>query len=334
MLDIRIDGDNVPAAAAGAMGRSIATRKDDQGSNLPMIYVTRYCALEAASPAAAVRDALAALGAYAALHPEAKYGLPVVAYRNRRGTTVTLDIGLPLDRKPEASASGEFHLGEAPAALPPARRPRLLRPNAADRCRAFDCVRMAAALGPSRPRNAVQDHPLSLVPKRRHRRRPDAPYRLRRTSSRRTTGPGRPLRRALPRCRKRHDVRPETDVRLPKSLSHQQCADPHRFRALGPDRGCAGHAPHLVDRYRADIAPRAEHARPSLDRGRHHRPDHEAVLPRRMSRLAATAARGALRGRNRNPCLPDDEHLRGTPPNGDDLAALERRLQTDFRSGA
>jgi len=118
MLDTTIDDGKRPTAAAGAMARSIASQKHDAGSNLPMVYVTRYCALEAASLAAAVRDALAALDAYAARHPEAKYGPPVATYRNKRGTTVTLDVGLPLDRQPMAPMTGEFHLGEAPAALP------------------------------------------------------------------------------------------------------------------------------------------------------------------------------------------------------------------------
>lgn len=84
---------------------------------LPMIYVTRYCALEPASLAAAVHDALAVLSTYAAHHPETPCGSPVVAYRNRRGTTVTIDVGLALGHQPLSPLLGEFHLGTTPPAV-------------------------------------------------------------------------------------------------------------------------------------------------------------------------------------------------------------------------
>jgi hypothetical protein len=113
MHDVSLDKP-IATAAARPTARRIPSPGPDR--DLPMLYVTRYCALEPASLAAAVHDALAVLATYAARHPGARYGSPVVAYRNRQGTTVTIDVGLPLDNLPSGPLAGELRLGAAPPA--------------------------------------------------------------------------------------------------------------------------------------------------------------------------------------------------------------------------
>ena len=105
------------ASPAAEPARFIPSLEEAANQDLPMLYVTRYCALEPASLAAAVHDALAVLATYAARHPETACSSPVVAYRNKRGMTVTIDVGLPLDHQPLSPVAGEFRLGTTPAAV-------------------------------------------------------------------------------------------------------------------------------------------------------------------------------------------------------------------------
>src|SRR6185437_11237546 len=109
--------DDSKASGAAEPTRFIPSLEEAANQDLPMLYVTRYCALAPASLAAAVHDALAVLATYAARHPETACSSPVVAYRNKRGMTVTIDVGLPLDHQPLSPVAGEFRLGTTPAAV-------------------------------------------------------------------------------------------------------------------------------------------------------------------------------------------------------------------------
>jgi hypothetical protein len=104
------------ASGAAEPVRFIASLEDAANQGLPMLYVTRYCTVEPASLAAAVHDALAVL-TYAARHQETDGNSPVVVCRNKQGPTVTIDVGVPLDRQPLGPLPVEFHLGTTPAAV-------------------------------------------------------------------------------------------------------------------------------------------------------------------------------------------------------------------------
>jgi hypothetical protein len=79
----------------------------------PIVYVTHYCGIEPSPLGAAVRDGLARLAAFAAQNEEVTYDTPLVKLRNRRVRTVTIDIGLPLDRLPSLPVAGGLRLGRS-----------------------------------------------------------------------------------------------------------------------------------------------------------------------------------------------------------------------------
>ena len=108
MVDITV-GDRGDPTVTGAAARTPAN------PTRPMIFVTRYCTLEASSLAAAVRESLDILGHFASHHPEIKPKPPIVIYRNQRNSTVTLDTGLPIDREPDATITGELGVGRVPS---------------------------------------------------------------------------------------------------------------------------------------------------------------------------------------------------------------------------
>jgi hypothetical protein len=93
------------------------------GSRRLMVYVTRYCALEPASLLGAVRDAIAVLDRYTQRNYGIAHGGPMLVFRNARGSTVTLDVGLALDDAPVEPLGGELRLREAPPTRPLPRNP-------------------------------------------------------------------------------------------------------------------------------------------------------------------------------------------------------------------
>lgn len=91
----------------------------DAGGPLPgapprkLLHLVRYCGLDEASIAAALRQAL---GHFAPLVGHAGGSVPlVIVYRNLMPGAVTLDIGVPLDAAGAVAPEGEVHIRELPA---------------------------------------------------------------------------------------------------------------------------------------------------------------------------------------------------------------------------
>lgn len=80
----------------------------------PMLFVTRFCGIDASSVTAAVNDAVQTLDQFFA-----QRGLPlprevILLYRNRLSETVVLDIGYVLSGDMEVELAGEFNIGRTP----------------------------------------------------------------------------------------------------------------------------------------------------------------------------------------------------------------------------
>ena len=94
-----------PRKAVPARG-SVASR--------PMLYVTRYCSLEAASITAAIRQGVNALDALLGELEKPAPAEAVVIYRNRLRETVTIEVGYPLVAAVAKRATGDARSGRTP----------------------------------------------------------------------------------------------------------------------------------------------------------------------------------------------------------------------------
>ena len=94
-----------PRKAVPARG-SVASR--------PMLYVTRYCSLEAASITAAIRQGVNALDALLGELEKPAPAEAVVIYRNRLRETVTIEVGYPLAAAVAKRATGDARSGRTP----------------------------------------------------------------------------------------------------------------------------------------------------------------------------------------------------------------------------
>jgi hypothetical protein len=99
---------------AGRLPRRNAPRAGGAAVMVSTVYVTRFCAVEAASLAAAVRDGLRTLDGFTSQYPELACGPATIVFRNRRHDTITLDIGLACDGAVAPPANGEIRLGRFP----------------------------------------------------------------------------------------------------------------------------------------------------------------------------------------------------------------------------
>ena len=115
MFESRPSNMNPPARAGAAVSMFGAAPMPDRFGRVDhqAIYVTRYCSLGHASLGAAIRDGFAVLKAYTASNHQVTCRAPLLVIRNKRESTATLDIYLPIEGALEALPGGEIRLEPA-----------------------------------------------------------------------------------------------------------------------------------------------------------------------------------------------------------------------------